>query len=241
MANHSYHKSRPLLLHQYLLSNSDPQHPVTTTQCMEYLANHQLHGDRKSLYGDMDALQTAGIDVQYRRGKGGGWYIEERTLTLPELRQLTDALEAFPHLPKERKSGIITKLTNLISIHQAQQLRRPIVTPQESTITEHMLYPTLDKIHQAIRTQKAISFYITCGLEQNRHTVTPYHLIYTKEGYLLVGYDHSTSTMGQNWVHQMEGVVVTALSGVSTPQREAFSMEEHINQASPSQVPKSSQ
>ncbi len=228
MANHSYHKSRPLLLHQYLLTNSDPQHPVTTAQCMEYLASRQRHGDRKSLYGDMEALQEVGIDIQYRRGKGGGWYIEERTFTLPDLRRLVDALEAFPHLDKARKEELITKLENLTSIRQREQLHRPITAIEDATITEQDLYPALDKLHQAIRTQKAVSFYTHGGREQKRHTVTPYTLIYTKEGYLLVGYDHGTATVGHHWVHQMEGVVVTALSGVSVSKDKTFSIERYL-------------
>ena len=63
MARSSYQKLKPIYIMDYLLKNSDEQHPVTITQLIEYLAAQGIQSERKSIYGDLEALQFYGLDI----------------------------------------------------------------------------------------------------------------------------------------------------------------------------------
>ena len=79
MARSANQKLKLLLLRQYLERNSDEAHPVTTAQLLEYLASEGISAERKSIYSDLEALQSFGLDlIRVRDGNITCWYIGER-------------------------------------------------------------------------------------------------------------------------------------------------------------------
>lgn len=84
MARSANQKLKLLLLRQYLERNSDEAHPVTTAQLLEYLASEGISAERKSIYSDLEALQSFGLDlIRVRDGNITCWYIGERVFQLP--------------------------------------------------------------------------------------------------------------------------------------------------------------
>ena len=78
MARSANQKLKLLLLRQYLERNSDEAHPVTTAQLLEYLASEGISAERKSIYSDLEALQSFGLDlIRVRDGNITCWYIGE--------------------------------------------------------------------------------------------------------------------------------------------------------------------
>ena len=76
MARSANQKLKLLLLRQYLERNSDEAHPVTTAQLLEYLASEGISAERKSIYSDLEALQSFGLDlIRVRDGNLTCWYI----------------------------------------------------------------------------------------------------------------------------------------------------------------------
>ena len=74
MARSANQKLKLLLLRQYLERNSDEAHPVTTAQLLEYLASEGISAERKSIYSDLEALQSFGLDlIRVRDGSCGCW------------------------------------------------------------------------------------------------------------------------------------------------------------------------
>ena len=55
MARSSYQKLKPLYIMNYLLQNSDEEHPVTIKQIVEYLGAQGISAERKSIYDDIMA------------------------------------------------------------------------------------------------------------------------------------------------------------------------------------------
>ena len=93
MARHANQKQKLLVLLRVLWEQSDDEHPMTVGELLAALERQGLKGERKSIYTDMEALRAFGIDVVNRRGKGGGWYLGERTFQLAELKLLVDAVD----------------------------------------------------------------------------------------------------------------------------------------------------
>ena len=56
-------KLKLLYLRDYLLTNTDEQHPVTIKQLTAFLAVNDINAERKSLYDDLDALNDYGLDI----------------------------------------------------------------------------------------------------------------------------------------------------------------------------------
>ena len=65
-----------------LLKHSDEEHPVTLGQLQEELERWDAPAERKSIYEDMEQLRQLGLDVQARRGAGGGWFVGQREFEL---------------------------------------------------------------------------------------------------------------------------------------------------------------
>ncbi len=47
-------------------------------QILDNLLEQGIQAERKSIYDDMETLRSFGVDVRYRRGKEGGYYIADR-------------------------------------------------------------------------------------------------------------------------------------------------------------------
>lgn len=56
-------KLKLFYIRDYLLRNSDEEHPVTLKQIIAYLAENDIPAERKSLYSDIEALRTYGMDI----------------------------------------------------------------------------------------------------------------------------------------------------------------------------------
>ena len=61
MARAANQKLKCLYLWQFLLQNTDEEHPATIPQMIEYLARHDIPAERKSLYDDIEALRQCGL------------------------------------------------------------------------------------------------------------------------------------------------------------------------------------
>ena len=112
MARAANQKLKCLYLWQFLLQNTDEEHPAIP-QMIEYLAQHDIPAERKSLYDDIEALRQCGLDVEYRKAQGGGYYVASREFQLPELKLLVDAVQSSKFLSLRKSNALITKLEKL--------------------------------------------------------------------------------------------------------------------------------
>ena len=84
MARSSFQKLKPLYIMNYLLQNSDENHPVTVNQMIDYLGTQGISAERKSIYSDIEALRFYGLDiVQSESGRFTGYYVASRNFELP--------------------------------------------------------------------------------------------------------------------------------------------------------------
>lgn len=49
-------------------------------EILDKLAGCGINAERKSIYDDLDALRDFGLDVKYKRGRPGGYYLPDRLL-----------------------------------------------------------------------------------------------------------------------------------------------------------------
>ena len=187
---------------------------------IEELGRYDIKAERKSIYDDLEALRSFGLDVQCRKGKSPGWFIGEREFELPEVKLLMDAVQSSRFLTQKKSDALIRKLEGLASVHQARQLQRQVYVSGRIKVMNESIYYNVDKLHTAIAAQKAITFrYFDYDVrrqkvyhrEGRRYTVSPYGLIWNSENYYLVAFDHLNREMRHYRADKMAEIVVTGL------------------------------
>ena len=56
-------KLKLLYLMEILLQQTDERHPMTVPEMIAQLAQRGVSAERKSIYGDLEALRTFGLDI----------------------------------------------------------------------------------------------------------------------------------------------------------------------------------
>ncbi len=78
--------------------------PCHHSAALEYLASEGISAERKSIYSDLEALQSFGLDlIRVRDGNLTCWYIGERVFQLPELRLLADSVQSSRFITRKSR------------------------------------------------------------------------------------------------------------------------------------------
>ena len=161
-------KLKLLCLCRILWGRTDEDHPLTVPELIQALEAWDIKAERKSIYDDMEALRTLGMDVQSRKGKSPGWFLGERTFQLAELKLLVDAVQSSKFITQRKSSELIRKLESQASVHQARQLQRQVYVDRRVKSMNESVYYTIDKLHTAIANRKAGYDHRSCEMRHYR-------------------------------------------------------------------------
>lgn len=212
-------KLKPLYIMDYLLRNSDEQHPVSMKQIISYLESQGISAERKSVYSDIDALRFYGLDiVQSESGKNTGYFIGERTFELPELKLLVDSVQSSKFITRNKTGSLIKKIETLASMHEAQLLQRQIFVANRIKQMNESIYYNVDEIHNGISRNRQIRFkYFRYTVEKKKeyrrggefYQVSPFALTWDDENYYLIAYDSELGEIRHFRVDKMDKISVT--------------------------------
>ena len=218
MARSSYQKLKPLYIMNYLLQNTDEDHPVTVNQIISYLDSQGISAERKSIYSDIEALQYFGLDiVQSGSGRSCGYYIAHRTFELPELKLLVDSVQSSKFITHKKTAALIKKIETLASIHEAQLLNRQVFVKNRIKTMNESIYYNVDEIHNGISKNKKIRFlYFEYNVQKERqyrrngayYVVSPFALTWDDENYYMVAYDSDAAMIKHDRVDKMEKISI---------------------------------
>lgn len=210
------------ILAKLLLERSDEDHPISRQDMQDELARWGLSAERKSLYDDMEQLRALGLDVQSRRGRGGGWFIGQRDFELAELKLLVDAVQSSRFLTKRKSDALIHKLEGLTCTHQARQLHRQVYVDRRVKTMNESIFYNVDRLHGAIAANRVITFrYFEYNAARERvfrregakYRVTPFGLIWDSENYYLAGWDELHREQRHYRVDKMADICITGMAG----------------------------
>ena len=216
--HHTDQRDRTLSLARILYHETDENHPLPLAALVEKLETMGIRAERKSLYRDLAAFKRHGMEVHYLPGHGGGWYLSGRSFQRKELRQLIDAVAVYRWLPEAARASLLEKLADLAPAHQRAGLRRPVVRSRRCAGETDELRTVLDKIHAALQTGKALTFYPVEWTPEKRQmaaggrmVASPKGLLWEGERYAMVAWDHRNQAMGLFYPDEMAQVQVTGL------------------------------
>ena len=212
-------KLKPIYIMDYLLRNSDEQHPVTMKQIIGYLESQGIPAERKSVYSDIDALRFYGLDiVQADSGKSTGYFVGERSFELPELKLLVDSVQSSKFITHTKTGTLIKKIEKLASIHEAQLLQRQVFVANRIKQMNESIYYNVDEIHNGISQNKQIRFrYFMYTVEKKKayrhdgafYQVSPFALTWDDENYYMVAFDSESKEIRHYRVDKMDSIQVT--------------------------------
>ena len=214
-------KQKLLYLQKIMLEKTDENHGLTINEIKDELESYGIKAERKSLYDDIEILQSFGLDICTVRTNTVKYYIGNRDFQIPELKLLVDAIQSSKFITRKKSLELIEKLGHLVSENESSQLRREVyVTNRVKTVNEHIYY-NVDKIHNAISENKKISFqYFKWELDTTNgnkivktarkngeaYRVSPWALCWDDENYYLIAYDSEAKIIKHYRVDKMERI-----------------------------------
>lgn len=190
---------RIIELLRFLYQQTDEAHAVTVSEMIEYLKSKGIPSVRQTVYTDLEALDSVGIDIVQIKSTQNRYFIGSRIFEYPELKMLVDAVASSKVISAKKSQALIQKLGQLTSIQQAEQLQR--LASLSSRVKPHneKVYYIIDSIQTAILDQHQISFqYYEYTPEKKkilkhdgyRYILDPYALEWKNDHYYLIGYSH---------------------------------------------------
>ncbi len=195
MARTEGQKLKLLYLIEIFRKYSDEEHPLTAPQIIEYLAKQGIEAERKSIYRDIDVLIDYGFDIVKNRGNGGGFFLSSREFEVPEIKLLTDAVQAASFITAKKSRELTQKLDEMLSVYEAKKQKGYSYIDISHKCKNEEIYYTIDNLSRAIEKRVKVRFkYVRRRLNDNRTicmdekiiTVSPYALLWQDDSYYLV-------------------------------------------------------
>ena len=213
-------KLKLLYLLKILMDKTDTEHTLTVPEMIKELNKYNINAERKSIYDDIESLKTFGIDILCRKSKTYDYYIASRTFQLAELKLLADAVASSKFITEKKSKQLIKKIGSLTSSHEAKQLTRQIYVAGRVKTMNEKIYYNVDIIHQAISSNKQISFkYFEYTIDKKKHyrndgnlyTASPYALTWDDENYYMISYYEKYESITHFRVDKMENIEILEL------------------------------
>ena len=228
-------KLKILYILDYLQKNSHEEHPVRAAELIEMLSKKEISCDRKTIYSDIATLQEFGIDIITVPGKNGGYYVATRSVQLPELKLLIDAVQSSRYLTEAKSRELIEKLCNQCNEHDASLLKRNVYVSGRVKSMNETIYYNVNDIQEAISQNRQITFrYFDWGLDGKRHyrekqdLASPYGLCQDNENCYLLAYSQRHGITSYR-VDRMTDIRVTDDKRIPCPELTGKAFTEHAN------------
>lgn len=218
MAQVNWQKYKLLKLLEMLRHETDEQHPLSTSMICSKLGEMGISCERRTLTKDIAVLNELGYEVMWSWvGKEKGYYIEDRSFSVPELKILIDAVQAASFITDKKTAELIDKIAELGGSHKADILKSNMVCFNTRKHSNESIYYNVGYLEDAIQQNKKVIFYYydlnEIGEKVYRHdhhhyVVEPIALIFNEDNYYLMVYSSRHNGTANYRVDRMERVEI---------------------------------
>ena len=205
-------KLRLLYLRDYLLAQTDEDHPVELQDMADELPRHDIPAERKTLYDDLRCLSEYGLDI-IRSGRS--YFVASREFSSEEVRLLVDMVQSSNFITLRKTDELIRKLEKLTSVYEGRRLSRNVYVRNRVKTMNESVYQNVDRVSDAITRDRVLRFrYFRYTMQKEKelrndgkdHVVSPFALIWIDQNYYLLGYNHKAREMRHFRVDRMTGI-----------------------------------
>lgn len=233
MAKSSNQKLKQLYLLRILWEYTDENHAMTTQELIGKLAEYDVRAERKSIYSDIEALNTIGFDILNDKSRNhNGYYMASRDFELPELKLLVDAVQSSRFITEKKSKELIGKLEKLCSKYDGRKLQRQVYVSDRLKTENENIYYNVDGIHEAIQRDRQITFrYYEWDADKNmrykkegkHYVVSPYLLVWNDANYYLVAFEEESGMIRHYRVDKMTDLQETEHARLGKSEYQEFS------------------
>ena len=218
MSQDNYRKIKLLRLLELLRQDTDEQHPMTTSQLCARLEEMGILCDRRTLSRDIALLNDQGYEIlDTPVGHEKGYFVEDRSFSIPELKILMDAVQAASFITEKKTAELMEKIAVLGGSHRAEILKGNTVNFKTAKHSNEQIFYNVDALEQAINQQKKVLFRYFDLNERcekvyrrggHRYAVEPIALIFNEDNYYLLCYSSRHEKTSTYRLDRMEGVEI---------------------------------
>jgi len=203
---------------EILSQETDEEHPMSTQELLDKLAVMGIPCDRRTIYGDIKALNDCGYEICCRRAISNEYYVKDRSFSIAEIRIMMDAVQAAGFITDEKTKEFIDKLADLAGSRRGEALKDNIVAFNNTKTDNADIYYNVETITAAIQQNKKVKFtyfdYDTLHKRKYRkegkfYYMNPYALVMDNDNYYFLGCDMYHDNMISFRVDRMEQVQVS--------------------------------
>lgn len=240
MTGNNCQKIKLLKLFELLQQQTDEAHPLRTIEIIKKLNGFGITCDRRTLTRDIALLNEFGYEIMSCMiGHEKGYYVEDRSFSVPELRILIDAVQASSFITEKKSQDLILKLAALGGSHQAEIIRKNIVCFNTRKHSNEKIYYTIDILIKALDEKKQISFQYYQFNEirekvykrEERYVMDPIALVFLEDNYYLCCYYRKHHGISNYRVDRMENVSIENNSICEEAEIQHNNMSEYTVQA----------
>ncbi|MBE6045555.1 MAG: WYL domain-containing protein [Clostridiales bacterium] len=227
-------KSRMVVLAQMFYEHTDQEHPMTGLEILEYLKEHDVPANEKTLRGDIKLLQDLGLDIVKVVSRPNLFYWGERQFEMPELKLLVDAVSSSRFITKKKSNVLGKKLAQLASENQRKELRRNIQATNRVKSENEAIYYSVNTVNEAISRRRKIRFqYTQYGPDLKEmlrgdgevYELSPYALLWNEDYYYVVGWSDKHNNVSVFRVDRLDRPVILDEKAVKRP--EGFNLDDY--------------
>lgn len=210
-------KERLIELLKLLYTQTDEDHPLSTSVIVSYFKNQGVPTDRETIKADVDILNNCGIEIYAAKADKTRYHYVNRIFELAELKLLVDAVESSKFITSKKSTALVEKLMTFVSDKRAKELERHLYTTGRIKPENESVFYAVDAIHKAINTGRQVSF-VYCEYDLNKELVpkrdgelyyfSPYAMLYLEDKYYVLGYSERHGKIITYRVDRMKAVDV---------------------------------
>lgn len=218
MAQENCQKIKLLKLYELLQQETDEEHPLTTMTIVHRLGEAGISCDRRTLSKDMAILNEYGYEFMWRKvSKEKGYYVEDRSFSVPELKILIDAVQAASFITDKKTAELVDKIANLGGSHRADILKDNMVCFNTRKHSNEAIYYNVNYLEDAIQQQKKVIYrYFDLNeygekvyrKDGHHYVAEPVALVFNEDNYYLVAYSAKHDGTANYRVDRMDAVEV---------------------------------
>ncbi len=184
-------KIRIVKIIEYLISESDEDHPVSVAMIVDFLNGEGITADRKTIYSDIDAINEHYMMVVCIKKSQNWYYCNDRKFDLAEIQVIVSAIVSAGFIDPKTTLELINKLYDQTSRHIALEIKKNISIKNPLKHNNPDVLNSIYTIIESIRKKKQIKYlYIKHDLDHNEvviaHKFTAVDLIYNDNYYYAV-------------------------------------------------------
>ena len=218
MAEENLLKIKLLRIMEILRQETDEDHPMTKVELASRLVAMNISCSPRSLIRDIKLLNEQGYEIMERLiGHEKGYYVCDRSFSIPELKILIDAVQAASFVTDKKTGELIDKIAALGGGHRAAILKGNLVKFNTRKHRNETVYYTVGFIEDAIQKNKKIIFKYF-DLDENgqkvyrrdghHYVVEPVALVFNEDNYYLIVYSEKHDGTANYRVDRIDSVEI---------------------------------